>query len=76
MKATIAFAAAVLLALGACTEKPQQVGQKKESDPAWKGAQDAYTAPGWKPGDQASWEQQIRNRNRGQNEYDRIGGKS
>ena len=33
------------------------------------GAASAYTAPGWKAGDQRSWEAQMRARAQGQNEY-------
>ncbi len=31
-----------------------------------------YAAPGWKGGDQASWEEQMRKRAQGQNEYTRT----
>ena len=30
-----------------------------------------YSAPGWQPGDKTSWEGQMRERNKGQNEYGR-----
>ena len=29
----------------------------------------AYTAPGWKAGDKAAWEEQLRQRNQAQNDY-------
>ena len=32
-------------------------------------AEPAYAAPGWKAGDKAAWEAQIRQRNQAQNDY-------
>ena len=66
-----------VLALGACGERPQEVGSspvKKADSPAAGGASNAYVAPGWKTGDATSWEQQMRKRAQGQNEYSRIAG--
>ncbi|HET9205305.1 MAG TPA: hypothetical protein VFO28_03635 [Burkholderiaceae bacterium] len=60
------------LALSACGEKT--AGAAKKSDvPAYQGstAQAAYSANGWKAGDQAAWDQQLRTRTQGQNEYAR-----
>ncbi len=65
-------AAALALLLAACTEKPQTAGTRSADTPAWNGAQPAFDAPGWKPGDKASWEEQIKQRNRNQNEYVRL----
>jgi hypothetical protein len=74
----ISWVSAVLVSavalLGACSEKPQGVGVPKSATPAWQGAQDPFVAPGWKVGDQASWQEQLRNRSKGQNEYLRIAG--
>ena len=61
------------LALVACGEKTS--GAVKKSDtPAFQGstAQAAYSAGGWKAGDQSAWEQQLRTRLQGQNEYVRV----
>ncbi|WP_236581810.1 hypothetical protein [Hydrogenophaga sp. BPS33] len=58
--------------LGACGEKAQTASRNAGESQAWNGAQPAFDAPGWKPGDKASWEEQIRQRNRQQNEYTRI----
>ena len=68
----LACAAAALLA--ACGEKPQTAtaAVKKSDSQAWKGADNRYVAAGWKAGDQASWEEQMRSRARGQNEYNRV----
>lgn len=59
-------------ALSACSEKPQVAQTRKSDAQPWSGTTDpAYAAAGWQQGDQASWEQQMRNRAQGQNEYAR-----
>ncbi len=58
--------------LGGCAEKAQTAATKKHDGKPWESAQTAYTAEGWKSGDQASWEQQLRNRSQRQNEYSRA----
>jgi len=61
------------LALVACGEKT--AGAAKKADvPAWQGSTgaSAYSIHTWKVGDQTSWEQQMRSRNAGQNEYSRA----
>jgi hypothetical protein len=64
--------AAVALALAgglvACGEKPQTLGSKSDV-PAYKGTGSNFTAPGWKAGDATSWEQQLKTRTQGQNDY-------
>ena len=65
---TLAFAAS-LLALAGCSEKPQELGANKSDVPAFQGTGSNFTAPGWKPGDKTSWEQQLRTRGQGQNDY-------
>ncbi len=32
----------------------------------------AFSAPGWKPGDKTSWEQQLKTRTQSQNDYTRV----
>lgn len=77
MSAARRFGAALVavLALGgltACGEKPQERSARKADATSHSGSTVAgYTAPGWKPGDKTSWESQIRDRNKGQNEYQR-----
>lgn len=62
-----------LLLLSACGEKPQTAGTKiKDGAKSWQGGQASFNAAGWKPGDEASWTEQIKQRNRAQNEYVRI----
>jgi hypothetical protein len=62
-----------LLALAACGEKT--AGAAKKSDvPAYQGSTgaSAFSANGWKAGDQTAWEQQLRARAQSQNEYVRA----
>jgi len=58
--------------LWACGEKPQVTVGAKADMQAWQGAQDPFVAPGWKVGDQASWQEQMKKRAMPQNEYLRI----
>lgn len=61
---------ALSLALGACGEKAQTAPSARKPDSkAWDAAQNPFVVPGWKSGDKASWESQMRNRAAGQNEY-------
>jgi len=61
------------LGLAACGEKTTNAA-KKSDVPAYQGSTgaSAYVANGWKAGDQTAWEQQMRNRLQGQNEYIRV----
>ena len=63
-----------LVALAACTESPQTVGSGVRQDTAaFQGTGLAFTAPGWKPGDKTSWEQQLKTRTQnGQNDYNKV----
>jgi ABC-type phosphate transport system substrate-binding protein len=63
---------AAVFGLAACGEKTSEA-VKKSDVPAYQGstAQAAYSANGWKAGDQAAWDQQLRTRTQGQNEYAR-----
>jgi hypothetical protein len=73
MRSTIAMAM-MAVCVGGCGDKPQSAGQgpaKKADSKAWEQSQSAYLAEGWKAGDQASWEAQMRARAQGQNEYSR-----
>ena len=69
-------ATALILSLAGCGEKPQtldQAARKADAEP-WTvsdAANPAFRAPGWKDGDKAAWEQQIRQRNQAQNDYAR-----
>lgn len=74
---SFAAVAAVAGGLAACSAKEQGAStQAQAAVPAYTGtAVPAYTDPGWKPGDQASWEARIAARTRaGQDEYQRATG--
>jgi uncharacterized protein YceK len=64
--------ATMVIVLSGCGETPQTASKRKADVQAWQGAHNAYNAEGWKAGDQASWEQQMRSRAQGQNEYTRT----
>lgn len=68
---TLGLVAAALL-LSACGEKIQTASTKKVDSQPWAGTQTGYATPGWKAGDQASWEEQMKTRSQGQNEYSRA----
>ena len=63
---------AVCALFSACGEKPQTTGTRKADTQAYQGTSDGFSAPGWKAGDAASWEQQMKNRAQSQNEYARA----
>ncbi|MDH4192007.1 MAG: hypothetical protein OEW21_17610 [Betaproteobacteria bacterium] len=75
----VIVAAAALAALGGCMEvqqtaTPQKQGkyQGKPDTAPWTNAPLAYGDAKWSKGDQAGWENQIKQRNVVQNEYKRI----
>jgi hypothetical protein len=66
---------AVALCVAGCGDKAQVLAHSKKSGaPAWQGANNAYVEPGWKAGDQKSWEEQLHKRAQAQDEYQRTGG--
>jgi hypothetical protein len=69
-----AVAGAMALALAGCGESPQttKAAYKQADTPSWQGTDNPYVASGWKPGDQASWEEQMKRRAQGQNDYARA----
>ncbi|MEO7335942.1 MAG: hypothetical protein ABIV63_05090 [Caldimonas sp.] len=63
---------ALLLGVVGCAEKAQTMAtgvEKKADAPSWQSGANVYVAPGWTPGDRASWEAQMRNRVQSQNDY-------
>ena len=69
----ISMAVLGTLALGACGEKPQSAGTAPKSDTkAWDGSATVFAAEGYKAGDKAAWEQQLRQRAQSQNDYMRA----
>ncbi len=73
MKRLLTLLATTLL-LSACAEKAQTATTKKHDAKPWEGVAAGQSADaGWKAGDQAAWEEQLRTRaQRGQNEYTRA----
>lgn len=76
----LALAAAFVgVGLPGCGEREQTALYKngkyrgKPDTRPWDNAPSAYGSPEWKKGDEASWENRIRDRNAAQNEYQRIG---
>jgi hypothetical protein len=65
----VCLAVAAVLALAACGQKDKAASARKADVPAWQASGGSFVEPGWKAGDQASWEAQLRNRAQGQNEY-------
>ena len=63
---------AMLFLLAGCTEQPQTANPRQSDTMAWQGASNPYGAPGWKAGDKASWEEQIRTRAQAQNDYMKV----
>ena len=64
-----------LLGLCACGESPQAAAPSRADAPAYTGAASgtAFTAAGWKAGDKAAWEQQLKARQlNSQNDYSRM----
>lgn len=71
--ALISVAALAVTALAACGEKPQ-TGEGIRTDAVpYAGTGSNFVQPGWKAGDKASWEAELKTRQLyGQNEYTRI----
>lgn len=61
-----------VVALVGCGEKPQTAGAKRVDAQAFEGTENPYAMAGWKSGDRASWEAQMRARTQNQNEYTRA----
>ena len=61
-------------ALTACGEPQQELrGTVKQDTAAFQGTGKPYVAGGWKTGDKASWEGQLKTRTQaGQNDYNKV----
>ena len=68
----LCLAAGGLIALSACAEKEQTAATRKSDSKPWAASERSHVAGGWKSGDQASWEAQLRARAQAQNEYVRV----
>ena len=73
-KSVAMILAAGALALAGCAEKEQTAGGVKSDTASFQGTskQPPYMAAGWKQGDRASWEQQMKVRTMGQNDYAKV----
>jgi hypothetical protein len=72
VKAALLVAVAAL-ALAACAEREQTANGIKSDSAPFNGTSHPYVTSGWKPGDRASWEQQMKVRTvQGQNEYAKV----
>jgi hypothetical protein len=68
-----AVAVMAVLALSACGEKPQTGAAIRTDAAPYAGTGSNFMQPGWKAGDKASWEAQLKARQvYGQNEYTRT----
>ena len=73
LKLIAAIAAAA--ALSACGDRTQTIGSSGVGvdGAAFQGTGKSFAAPGWKPGDKTSWEQQLKTRTQnGQNDYTKV----
>ena len=67
------LAVLAVAALAACGEKPQTGAGIRSDAPPYAGTDSNFTQPGWKAGDKASWESELKARQQyGQNEYTRT----
>ena len=72
MKNTLILVSAAFM-LCACGEKAQTAGAAKQDAAAYSGTGKPFVDPGWKQGDKASWESQLRARMQGsQNDYSKA----
>ena len=72
MKRFLAIVAGAVL-LSACTESPQKLGAASRDVAPYQGTGKAFVAAGWKQGDKAAWESQLKARMQlGQNDYGRM----
>ena len=59
--------------LSACGETVQTLGANKKDATPYSGTGKAFVQAGWKPGDKASWESQLKARTQnGQNDYSKA----
>jgi ABC-type glycerol-3-phosphate transport system substrate-binding protein len=77
--ATVLAALAVALLLAGCAEKPQDQAKKQAGTTVtwdtrpWEAERTPYAVPGLAKGNQAAYDDALKQRTQGQNEYVRIG---
>lgn len=70
MKMKLFLASVSLVVMTACGEKAQEMGGIASDAAPYTGVgASQYAVPGWKAGDKTAWEQQLRARSLGQNDY-------
>jgi hypothetical protein len=71
---TVLLVSLAALALAACAERQQTAKGVKSDAEAYQGtSHPQFTAPGWRPGDRASWESEMKVRTMmGQNDYAKV----
>jgi hypothetical protein len=72
MKRVVLSAAAVVVVIAGCGEKVQTIppaGERRSDTPVWQTKDQRFLAPGWSPGNEASWNAQMTQRAQGQNDY-------
>jgi hypothetical protein len=64
--------AAIAIVLAGCGEKVQTIpvgADRKADGKPWETTDTRFLAPGWTPGNENSWNEQLANRAQGQNDY-------
>lgn len=71
---TVLLVALAALALAACAEREQTAsGIKSDAEPYQGTSHAQFMTSGWKPGDRASWESEMKVRTMmGQNDYAKV----
>jgi len=75
MRIAMILAAGAVVALAGCADKEQTASGIKTDTAPFNGTnrQPPYMAAGWKPGERAAWEQQLKVRTvNGQNDYVKV----
>ena len=74
MKRLAVLVAAGVALLAGCADKEQTTTGIKSDAAPFNGTskQPPFMAAGWKPGDRAAWEQQMKVRTQGQNDYVKV----
>jgi hypothetical protein len=68
----IAVCAIVVAGCGEINQAKTAGNTNRSDTAAWQGTNSKHVAPGWQPGNQPSWESQLRTRAQNQNEYQKI----
>ena len=73
MRTILILSAAAAFALAGCAEREQTASGIKSDAAPYQGTNRQFMAQGWKPGDRASWESELKVRTiNGQNDYVKV----